>query len=46
MKNVIPTASEVVREAVIVVAGAALAALIVGQWPDLKAWIKKQWEGK
>lgn len=31
------------REAVIVLAGAVLAAVIIGQLPGLKAWIKTQW---
>lgn len=39
----VPSAPEVVREALIVVAGAVLAALIVGYAPELKAWIKRQW---
>lgn len=40
----IPTAPQIVREAVTVLAGAVLAALVIGQFPGLKAWIKKQWE--
>jgi hypothetical protein len=44
MKNWLPTAPQVAREAIIVVAGAALAAFVIGQWPTLKAWIRKQWE--
>lgn len=39
----LPNASAVVREAVTVVAGALLAALIIGSYPPAKAWIKKQW---
>lgn len=31
------------REAVIVIAGAIVAAVVVGQLPGLKAWIKQQW---
>lgn len=41
--RVIPTLPEVTREAVTVIAGAVLAALIIGQLPELKAWIKRQW---
>lgn len=44
MKQWIPAPGEVVREAIIVIAGAALAALVVGQWPELKAWIKERWQ--
>lgn len=43
MKAYIPSLPEVTREAVIVLAGALLAALIVGQSPALRDWIKKQW---
>ena len=41
----IPSAPEVGREAVIVIAGALLAAFIVGQLPALRDWIKRQWGG-
>lgn len=40
----IPTVPEIVREALIVVAGAALAAFVVSQFPQFKAWVKKSWE--
>lgn len=43
MKGVIPSVPEVAREALIVMGGALLAALIVGRLPSLKAWIKEQW---
>ena len=39
----IPQPSAIVREAIIVVGGALLAALIIGQLPGVKAWIKEQW---
>lgn len=39
----IPSVPEVTREALIVVAGAALAAFVVGNWPALREWIKAQW---
>lgn len=42
--KILPTVPEVAREALIVVGGALLAALIVGQLPGVKAWIKKQWD--
>jgi hypothetical protein len=35
---------DIVREAVIVVAGAALAAFIVSKFPQFKAWIKESWQ--
>lgn len=31
------------REAVIVLAGAVLAAFIIGNVPELRAWISRQW---
>ena len=43
MKNIIPTAPAVIREAVIVLGGAILAALVIGQIPSLRDWIKTQW---
>lgn len=42
--KILPTAPEIAREALIVVGGAILAALIVGQMPAVKAWIKRQWD--
>ena len=39
----VPTPSQIGREALIVLAGAVLAAFIVGQMPELKRWIKQQW---
>lgn len=39
MKSWIPTAPEFVREAIIVVGGAILAAVIFSQLPDLKKWV-------
>lgn len=43
LKNWVPKPSEIGREALIVIGGALLAALIVGQFPSLKDWIKAQW---
>lgn len=43
-KGFIPTPPEVVREAVIVIGGALLAAAIMSQFPAVKAWIKKAWD--
>lgn len=39
-----PDSKAIIREAVTVVAGAVLAALVIGQLPGVKAWIKRQWE--
>lgn len=43
MKGIIPTAPEVLREAVIVIAGALLAAFVVSRVPALKAFIQENW---
>lgn len=37
------TAGQVMREAVVVIGGAVVAALIIGQLPGLRAWIASQW---
>jgi hypothetical protein len=42
--KIIPTIPEIGREAVIVIAGAILAAAIMSQFPAVKAWIKNQWQ--
>lgn len=44
MNKALPTVPEIVREAVIVIAGAALAAAVVSMLPGFKAWMKKAWE--
>ena len=41
--KIIPTVPEIGREALIVIAGAILAAAIMSQFPAVKAWIKAQW---
>lgn len=38
-----PSTREVIREAIIVLAGATLAALVISRLPGLKKWIKEQW---
>ena len=45
MKAIIPSVPEVGREALIVLAGALIAALIVGRVPAIRDWIKAQWNG-
>ena len=39
----VPSVSEIAREALIVLAGALVAALIIGQLPSVKLWVKEQW---
>lgn len=41
--KILPTVPEIGREALIVIAGALLAAAIMSQFPQVKAWIKAQW---
>jgi len=43
MKGV-PSLAGISKEALTVIAGALLAALIIGQFPPVKAWIKQQWQ--
>jgi hypothetical protein len=40
---VIPIPAQIGREALIVVAGALLAAFIMSNWPAGKAYVKKAW---
>lgn len=39
----LPSMSAIVTEGMIVLGGAILAALIIGQLPGLRTWIKDQW---
>lgn len=41
--RIIPTVPEIGREALIVIAGALLAALVMSQFPGVRRWIKDQW---
>lgn len=43
IKAFIPAPSAIGREALIVVGGALVAALIIGNLPAVRAWIKAQW---
>lgn len=43
--KLIPAPVEIGREALIVLGGALLAALIVGNVPAVRDWIKQQWDG-
>lgn len=44
MKKWLPSGPEVVREALIVIAGAALAGLVIGYMPEFKTWLKNRWQ--
>jgi preprotein translocase subunit SecE len=43
MPNWVPKPAEVARETIIVLGGAIVAAAIIGAFPSLRDWIKKQW---
>jgi hypothetical protein len=43
MNKLIPTPDLLVREALIVIGGAIIAAAVIGQLPSLRDWIKTQW---
>lgn len=44
MKQYIPAHHDVIKEGLIVIGGAVLAALLVGSIPGLRDWIKRQWQ--
>jgi hypothetical protein len=41
----VPNAPEVSREALTVIAGAIVAAWVIGNLPALRAWLQQQWGG-
>ncbi|HWH83454.1 MAG TPA: hypothetical protein VNU71_14580 [Burkholderiaceae bacterium] len=43
LKAIIPAPVDVGREAIVVIAGALLAAFVIGQLPSVRDWIKAQW---
>lgn len=45
MNKFIPSLPEVSREAICVIAGALIAAFVIGQLPGVKTWIQDQWGG-
>lgn len=45
MNKLIPAGPDVIREALIVIGGAIIAAAVMGQVPALREWIKAQWAG-
>lgn len=42
---IIPKPEAVGREALIVIGGALLAAFVMGRFPKLREWVKRQWDG-
>jgi hypothetical protein len=42
--RIVPSLPEVTREALILIGGALLAALIVAQFPGVKQWMREQWQ--
>lgn len=45
MKAVLPSTSEVLRESLVLIGGAILAALILSQLPKLRSWITDNTRG-
>lgn len=43
--SILPAPREIVKEAIVVLGGAVLAAFIIGQVPQLRTWMKQQWGG-
>jgi hypothetical protein len=43
IEKAIPKAPELIRETLVVIGGAIIAAAIVGSLPALRDWIKTQW---
>jgi hypothetical protein len=41
--KIVPRWQDIGKEALIVIGGAIVAALIISQMPGVKAWINKQW---
>lgn len=41
----VPSPVEITREAIIVLAGALLAAVVIGNLPGLREWMQAQWAG-
>lgn len=44
MNKFLPTPPDVIRESLIVIGGAIIAAAVIGQLPALRDWIKAQWQ--
>lgn len=43
MSKALPTGTEILREAVLVVVATVIATWFIGQVPQLRAWILRQW---
>lgn len=43
VKGLIPSPVEIGRETLIILGGALVAALIIGNMPSVRDWIKAQW---
>lgn len=43
LSTLVPKPTAVVTEALVVIGGAILAAVVISQVPALRDWIKKQW---
>jgi hypothetical protein len=41
--SIVPAPAAIAKEALIVIGGALLAALVIGQLPGVRDWIKAQW---
>lgn len=41
--SIVPAPAAIAKEALIVIGGALVAALIIGQLPGVRDWIKAQW---
>lgn len=45
-QTIFPKPAEIAREAIVVIAGALLAAYVVGKLPTVRDWIRAQWDNK
>ncbi len=41
----LPTSKQIGREVLITLIGAVVAAAVIGQMPELRAWMRQQWGG-
>lgn len=44
VKKMVPSVNEIGRETIIVLGGALVAALIIGNLPTVRDWMRKQWD--
>lgn len=45
LKKMVPSLTDIGRETIIVLGGALVAALIIGNMPTVRDWMRKQWAG-